>query len=353
MATLRTASYKLEFRAYRRNFLKPVVTAHGTWTAREGVIVRLTDKAGCMGYGEAAPIPHFTTETAANDWKWLRQAPKQISRREIQETPRRLACVQWALSCALAMLEGRLSPPAKAKKLTMAVLLPAGTEALQAMERKSAEGYRIFKWKVGVKSPHGEISLLEKLIEAMPKSATLRLDANGGLSRAEWMEWCEGLQALGGAVRRIEFFEQPWPPGKGVSGWREQARLAAQAPVPVALDESVAGLTALKKARSVRWRGPLVVKPSLLGEMDEFMRWRSPTRANFIYSSALETSVGLHALLFLAATDPQAGRRAFGYGMRNAFPDDGLLLPMHELRPNLAPSRLTADDFSELWNRLA
>ena len=58
----------LQFRRYRLPFRTPVRTAHGLWAEREGLIVRLTDAAqgaaDAVGWGEAAPIPWFGTETA-------------------------------------------------------------------------------------------------------------------------------------------------------------------------------------------------------------------------------------------------------------------------------------------------
>jgi len=154
-------------------------------------------------------------------------------------------------------------------------------------------------------------------------------------------------------VRAVEFFEQPLPPASGPQGSREQLRLAAVSPVPVALDEGVAGWPALRRASAGKWPGPLVVKPSLLGSADDFLRWRAPTRADLVYSSAFETSVGLQAALVLAAGDPHAGERALGFGTLEAFGDDGLQLPEHAPGPNLALKKLSSADFVGIWNRLA
>ena len=343
----------LDYRAYRRKFVRPLATGTGVWTFREGVIVRLRDADGRVGYGEAAPIPTFTGETAARDLAWLRRAPDEVTLTELRRAPTRLACLRWAIFCALAMLKGKLSPPLKIKKLPVAALLPAGRAAVAALDLRLEEGYRVFKWKVGVAPPPEEFSLLEQLLALLPAAARLRLDANGALSRIEWAAWCDGLNSLGPAVRAVEFFEQPLPPASGPQGSREQLRLAAVSPVPVALDEGVAGWPALRRASAGKWPGPLVVKPSLLGSADDFLRWRAPTRADLVYSSAFETSVGLQAALVLAAGDPHAGERALGFGTLEAFGDDGLQLPEHAPGPNLALKKLSSADFVGIWNRLA
>src|SRR4051812_4700468 len=53
-----------QFRRYRLPLRAPVRTAHGVWMERDGVLVRLENEAGAVGYGEAAVIPWFGTETA-------------------------------------------------------------------------------------------------------------------------------------------------------------------------------------------------------------------------------------------------------------------------------------------------
>jgi O-succinylbenzoate synthase len=315
---------------------------------REGLIVRLTDRDGRVGYGEAAPIPGFTPETAADDHAWLRRAGNTITSVEIARIPAQLACLRWACNCARTMLTGAFTPPASARALRVAALLPSGPSARAVLTRHAAAGYRVFKWKIAALPVPVEHRLLEKLLEALPTGATLRLDANGGLNAGEFASWLAHLRALGRDARTLEFFEQPFPPAHAAAAWAAQRRLAAASNISIALDESVCGLPALRYA--ARWPGPLVVKPSLLGDLAGFLRWRG--RADIVYSSAFETSVGLHAALWLAATDPRAGQRALGFGTLDAFANDGLQLPTHAPGPTLTPSPLTAEDFADLWNRL-
>ena len=52
----------ISFRRYQRSFTKPLRTAHGEWSVREGFIVRI-EQNSATGYGEVAPIPEFGTET--------------------------------------------------------------------------------------------------------------------------------------------------------------------------------------------------------------------------------------------------------------------------------------------------
>jgi O-succinylbenzoate synthase len=344
MPKLHAENYYLEFHAYRRKFLRPLVTAHGRWRWREGIIVRLTDAVGRVGYGESAPTTGFSEETVVEDLAWLQRNHGNLSSRTIASVPSRLTCLRWALSCARAMAENRLPESKKIKPLQVAALLPAGRTALEALSQRAAEGYRVFKWKVGVKSPKTEIALLEKLLTRLPPGGRLRLDANGALTMHEWKIWCDALKALGKAAGVIEFFEQPGMFRITNTNW------AHSSPIPVALDESVTNSSARQNKFLKNWSGQLVVKPSLWGDVNDFLRWRA--HKDLVYSSVFETSIGLNVLLNLAATDSLAGQRAIGLGTLDAFADDGLQLPVHAPGPTLVPTKLSSADFLQLWNRL-
>jgi O-succinylbenzoate synthase len=341
----------LEFRSYRRRFRQPLATAHGIWKEREGIIVRLRDTDGRVGYGEAAPVPSFTTETIGDMLICLRRQNGRLSPTSVAHIPQRQASVRWALACANAMLTGAF-PPAKqrARPLTIAALLPAGKPALAALGKYAAVGYQSYKWKIATLPVANELKLLDGLLSALPPQTKLRLDANGGLTAREFVLWTRHLRNLGQAANAIEFLEQPLAAARMPKTQKPQRLFADDAGVPVALDESVCGLAALK--RMARWPGPLVVKPTLLGDLDGFLHWRKQSRRDLVYSSVFETSVGLHAALWLAATDPEAGKRALGFGTLDALEADGLQLPVHAPGPTLTPTPLAATDFDELWNRL-
>ena len=57
--------YRFSHRAYRLPLRQPLRTAHGLWAEREGLIVRVEDESGRVGFGEIAPIEWFGTETLA------------------------------------------------------------------------------------------------------------------------------------------------------------------------------------------------------------------------------------------------------------------------------------------------
>ena len=80
---------RLQFRRYRAPFRVAVRTAHGVWGEREGLIVRLENEAGAVGWGEAAPIPWFGTETVEEDEAGCRTLGEWTNEETIAAVPAR------------------------------------------------------------------------------------------------------------------------------------------------------------------------------------------------------------------------------------------------------------------------
>ncbi len=74
-----TTKYRFEFRPYRRPFKRPLSTSHGIWDVREGIILRLTDETGQVGWGEIAPIPWFGSESLQQALDFCQQLPTKIT----------------------------------------------------------------------------------------------------------------------------------------------------------------------------------------------------------------------------------------------------------------------------------
>lgn len=300
-------AYRFSFKPYRLPLRLPLRTAHGPWTEREGIIVRLEDEAGRAGFGEIAPLPWFGTETPAEAGEICRKFGATVTGAELDAVPARFGCVGFALAEARA----QFPRPAAATRLPVAALLPAGRGALAALSAKLDAGYLSFKWKVGVGAVADELGLLDDLLAALPNYATLRLDANGAWDRraaAKWLARC--------ADRPVEFVEQPLPMADedGLLG------LAADYPVTLALDESVTGLGAARHWQGLGWRGVFVIKPALAGPLAEITAWITATQADVVLSSAIETALGRAAILGAALIRPLT-RRALGFGVDGVFGD--------------------------------
>jgi len=310
---------RVEYRPYCVPFLRPVQTAHGLWRERQGVIVRWEDEGGEVGYAEEAPLSYLA-----------------VRRPFLLAKPRSRG------------LGGFLIPaPKDTSPREVAALLPAGRAALAALRVRRTEGFRVLKWKVGIaRDPSEELDVLEELCAELPDCGKVRLDANGGWTQRvaeQWLARCAEPRL----AQKIEFIEQPVWAGKAVgeryggerltgarhnaSGGSPQQRrvddvllgLAADYPIPLALDESVASDADLRRWMERGWCGVFVVKPTLLAEPAAVFGELARAKARVVFSSAMETAIGAKAALrwaFAWEGDNGAGDPlALGFGVYPLF----------------------------------
>lgn len=329
-------AYLFEFKSYRRPLRAPLRTAHGLWAEREGLILRLEDGDGTVGYGEVAPLPWFGTETLAEAAEVCGKFGGTVDGEVLDAVPARFGCVRFALA------QARQSPAkvAGSSRLPVTGLLPAGREALAALPARLEAGYLSFKWKVAVGAVDDELGIFDDLLAALPAYARLRLDANGGWDRrqaAKWLERC--------AERPVEFVEQPVKPGDEAA----LLGLAADYPVTLALDESVTDLSSARRWQGKGWGGVFVIKPALTGPLDELVAWAAETKAEVVLSSAIETALGRAAILRTALTQPLT-KRALGFGVGGIFGDRRWDGPF--LGPVLDASWVNAVNPEDVWTAL-
>jgi O-succinylbenzoate synthase len=313
--------FRFHFRRFRLQLRAPVRTAHGVWTEREGLMVRLEDEDRRTGLGEAAPIPGFGTETVDEAEAGARALGEWTNEEAMTALPARLGCLRNALAAARGEIEAarETEDPGRRVKdnasyLPIAALLPAGKAVLAQIPPKAEIGFRVFKWKVGVGDVADELALLDDVCAALPSGAKLRLDANGAWDRRRAERWLERC-----ADRPVEFVEQPIA-ADARGAMDLLLGLAGDFPTPLALDESLIGEGDVERWIGAGWPGMYVLKPSLLGDVAGALARLEKAKANVVFSSALETAVGARAALRTAFAW-KGERRAAGFGVWPLFAD--------------------------------
>lgn len=301
----------VQFRRYERNFVRPLQTSYGSWAKREGLIIRLRDAAGCMGWGEVAPIPWFGTETLDQAIDFIRSLDGEISPAQLWQIPDTLPCCQFAFESAVNGLTSDREPePIAFAPSTVATLLPAGDRVLQTWQTAWQAGHRTFKWKIGVLPSATEWGLFAQLLAQLPAEGRLRLDANGALTAADCRGWLERCDAAGD---RVEFLEQP------LNSVAEMQAIAPHFRTPIALDESVTQFKQLQACIHGGWRGVFVLKPAIAGFPSRLKATIQARRLDCVFSSVFESFVGQTAALQLAesaaAIAPLDSPRALGFGV--------------------------------------
>lgn len=208
------------------------------------VVIKLTDKHGVVGLGEAAPVARYQ-ENLATVSDFIRKLDAQklsfehpAESRNYIET---LSSGDQSAKCALnlALLDGAARKQDKAiydylglgfleNKHLSSFTIGIDTPEIVRKKVVAAESFPILKMKVGVPDDKAN---LQALREVAPKK-TVRVDANEGWKTKEHaLEMIEWLARDG----HIEFVEQPMPAATPVEDW---VWLKQRSPLPIFADES-------------------------------------------------------------------------------------------------------------------
>jgi O-succinylbenzoate synthase len=338
--------YKFEFRAYSRKFVTPLNTSHGVWENRDGVILRLSDETGKVGWGEIAPISWFGSETVEQAVLFCRQLPKEITDETIFSISDELPACQFGFESAREMLRKNIEAlephsligkevrglgfgcfdgdnstfKTSSQNFSCSGLLPAGKAALSQWRNLWEYGSHTFKWKIGVYPVAEEVFIFDLLAGELPAFTKLRLDANGGLSYPEaeiWLQKCDDINRNDDIDLEIEFIEQPLC----VDRFWEMLELSRSYTTKIALDESVATLEQLESCYEKGWREIFVIKAGIFGSPSSLRQFCLTHQIDTVFSSVFETCIGREAALSLAA-ELSHQKRAVGFGVNHYFAQD-------------------------------
>ena len=193
-----------EFLPYQRSFNQPLKTNHGIWKVRKGIIVRLEDEQGNLGWGEIAPLPWFGSETLTDALAFCEQLKGTITTEIIEQISDHLPCCQFAFQSALAELNSQENTETVNKFKNTVICYLQEKKALAAIKNLPSQPENTFKWKIGVNSLAQEREWFNQLMRLLPPKSKLRLDANGGLTYRQAQMWLK----IAERSHMVEFIEQ-------------------------------------------------------------------------------------------------------------------------------------------------
>lgn len=301
---------------YRIPLRSHFATAHGARQWREGIIVEISTAPSITGAGEIAPLPEFGGASVDDV---LASLPKMTA-----------ALREMTVKDALAVLDNNKSPATGGIEMALldaqgkeqgasvgTLLAPAGIEprasvrvnavigardaetAGQAARQAVKTGYRCVKLKVGIEQDaEGEIARIARVREAIGADIALRLDAN------EAWDMTRALAVLSRCtVYNIQYVEQPLP-GADIEGLRA---LRATVDIPIAVDEALDSLDSARALLADHAADVFVIKPQVVGGLlvtRQIIDEATASGVQCVISSAIESGVGLAALLHLVAAMP-------------------------------------------------
>lgn len=165
---------------------------------------------------------------------------------------------------------------------------------MEQVRERIERGFLVLKMKIGTLDLEAELKILEQIRkEYSAAELQLRVDANGAFSPAEALPILQRLDQL-----RVHSIEQPIAKGQG----KAMARLCAQSPLPIALDEELIGVfDKAKQEALLDLIKPkfIILKPSFLGGFAAAEQWIKMAEERSIgwwVTSALESNLGLSAI---------------------------------------------------------
>jgi L-Ala-D/L-Glu epimerase len=279
----------------------PFIIARGGQSSYRTVFVRVVDRDGAEGWGEAAPSRYYgeTADSAllavqqfapllANADAWSMDAIE----RELEKTLGGNAAARCAVSAALHDLAARrLAVPlwkywgldrAAAPRSSFTIGIAPDEATLRARVREAAQ-YPILKIKLG---SSWDREVLRIVREEAPK-AQLRVDANAAWTAKQALGMLDALHTVG-----VDMLEQPLPPQDlaGLRFVRERAAIA------VVADESC--LVASDIPRLAGVVDGVNIKLAKCGSLREALRMIAVARAHdmrVMCGCMIETTLGIAA----------------------------------------------------------
>ena len=290
---------RLQIKPYAFQLSQPLLTASGVLQHRRGWLLRLEDSAGRLGWGEVSPLANEDHEACQAALVRMMESGVVWTVSSLEHLLATVpAALAFALGAALAELDGQLGSASSAGWLqapTSAFLLPAGVAMRDALDRllSSVDSNSPFtlKWKVAACDFEEEWCLLQGLLDKLPFSARVRLDANGGWDRLQAWRWVEKLRG----DPRLQWLEQPL----GVDDWEGLQTIASV--VPVALDESLQAHPTWRD----QWQSWQVRRPLLEGDPRPLLQDLLRGKPRLMLSTTFETGIGGRWLAHLAALQAQ------------------------------------------------
>jgi L-alanine-DL-glutamate epimerase-like enolase superfamily enzyme len=250
--------------------MTPAATIAGvTWrrivaSDRAAVIVVVTTTRGMFGVGEAAPLPgRSIDDVAAADRAMAALAarvPIPLDGDVATAAAGLAAAITPAAAARFAIETAVLDAVARDRGVTLAELLapaPALAVPINALVHDvagalaaTARGITTLKVKLGADDE--AVARLRAIRAAVGPGVRLRADVNRG-----WRE-CDALGRLAALVDLdLEYVEEPC---RGMAG------LAGRTPIPLAYDETLAGLDDAEIGRILTHGiGAVVIKPTMVG----------------------------------------------------------------------------------------
>ena len=254
---------------------------------REGILIRLENSAGAVGWGDAAPLPGWSAETLEDVVATIR------SRESEPQAPSALACAIEAARCSLQKYGLWRS---RRDHLPLNALLDGSyQEMIERAGSALARGCRCFKIKVTGISPEDLPSLLHSISALANGRCRFRIDPNRAWDFDSTLRVAEMLKEYS-----VDYLEEP------LRDFSMLPDLIKKCPVGIALDETLREISP-SELPAFKGASDLVLKPTLMGGFKvcrDFAEAGAALGMASVVSACYESGVGIYALGRFSLTLP-------------------------------------------------
>ena len=256
---------------------------------REGILIRLENSAGAVGWGDAAPLPGWSVETLEDVIATIHSGESEAP------APSSLVCAIEAARCSLEKY-GRWRLTLDHLPLN-ALLDGSFQEMLERAGSALARGCRCFKIKVAGISPEDLPSLLRSISALAHGQCRFRIDPNRAWEFDPTLRVAEMLKEY-----PVDYFEEP------LRDFSMLPELIKICPVGIALDETLREISP-SELPAFKGASALVLKPTLMGGFKvcrDFAGAGAALGMASVVSACYESGVGIYALGRFSLTLPRS-----------------------------------------------
>lgn len=296
----------------RYELTQPIITSKAQIESRDGWVVALGE-GEYTGCGEILPLEGWSSVT-------MEEAYSQLISYKHSETslPELSNEVQAAISLAIWNLEAskkgeslveRLGGGADCVKVNALLDGSSQRNLRKGLESYRARGLSVFKVKLGFRDDQERLQLLSEIVREDEK---IRLDPNGSWSLQYAVTFLDRVRKLLGD--RLEYVEDP------VANLEDLKKLRSIVPVPIAVDELSSSMNDLEAVIAENLCEYIVVKPSLIGGIDQTLKissFAAKDNIQTVISSTYDGPIALTGWCAVAAN--VAPETAHGLGTADFF----------------------------------
>jgi o-succinylbenzoate synthase len=303
---------------FELSFRTPLVTAHGLFNCRKGIVIYANTDDGLSGIGEISPLNNFSRESLPQARRSAQGVADYLGNAEVPADPEALAQVISDLEDRLSappsvlfgfeMLLGDLAGKKAGLSLSSwfsgnvlrdvavnAVLTGSPKDIQGELLEKSASDFLVYKIKIGAGGIKPALEKIKAVRDRVADDVMIRLDLNRGLDFEEALGLLNQTKGLG-----IEYVEEPLkePTSRGLMALREKTGLR------IAMDETVAETEEFYGLLRSKACDVIVMKPMVLGGINKSIklsRISAEEGVKAVITSTLESGIGVAACLHVAA----------------------------------------------------